>query len=63
METQTEADGGLVTGMPLAKVLPQIEKTIPVITAEPGENRFLKLIRDLSEVQLFLTLLYANMPQ
>uniref|UniRef100_A0A1J3D2R1 Peroxisome biogenesis protein 3-2 n=1 Tax=Noccaea caerulescens TaxID=107243 RepID=A0A1J3D2R1_NOCCA len=63
METQTEAGGGLATGMPLAKVLPQIEKTIPVITAEPGENRFLKLIRDLSEVQLFFTLLYANMPQ
>ncbi|CAA7048192.1 unnamed protein product [Microthlaspi erraticum] len=63
METQSEAGGGLATGMPLAKVLPQIEKTIPVITAEPGKNRFLKLIRDLSEVQLFFTLLYANMPQ
>ncbi|VVB00874.1 unnamed protein product [Arabis nemorensis] len=60
METQTD---GLATGMPLAKVLPQIEKTVPVIIAEPDKNRFLQLIRDLSEVQLFFTLLYANIPQ
>ncbi|KFK36073.1 hypothetical protein AALP_AA4G073900 [Arabis alpina] len=60
METQTD---GLATGMPLAKVLPQIEKTVPVIIAEPNKNRFLQLIRDLSEVQLFFTLLYANIPQ
>ncbi|XP_024006039.1 peroxisome biogenesis protein 3-2 [Eutrema salsugineum] len=63
METQTLSGAGLATGMPLAKVLPQIEKTIHVITAEPSKNRFLQLIRDLSEVQLFFTLLYANMPQ
>ncbi|KAL1214083.1 Peroxisome biogenesis protein 3-2 [Cardamine amara subsp. amara] len=62
METQTVA-GGLATGIPLAKVLPHIEKTIHVITAGPSKNRFLQLIRDLSEVQLFFTLLYANMPQ
>jgi peroxin-3 len=62
METQTEA-GGLATGKPLAKVLPQIEKTMNVITAEPSKNRFLQIIRDLPEVKLFFTLLYANMPQ
>ncbi|KAF8105895.1 hypothetical protein N665_0152s0030 [Sinapis alba] len=62
METQSIA-GGLATGMPLAKMLPQIEKTIPLITADPGKNRFLQLIRDMSEVQLFFTLLYASMPQ
>ncbi|XP_010500402.1 PREDICTED: peroxisome biogenesis protein 3-2-like [Camelina sativa] len=62
METQTIA-GGLVTGKPLAKVLPQIEKTMHVITAEPSKNRFLHLIKDLPEVKLFFTLLYANMPQ
>ncbi|KAL0660984.1 hypothetical protein Bca4012_097821 [Brassica carinata] len=62
METQSVA-GGLATGMPLAKMLPQIEKTIPVIIAEPGKNQFLQLIRDMSEVQVFFTLLYASMPQ
>lgn len=59
METQT----GLNTGMQLAKLLPQIEKTVPEISAEPVKNRFLQLIRDLPEVKLFFTLLYANMPQ
>ncbi|ESQ48095.1 hypothetical protein EUTSA_v10020989mg [Eutrema salsugineum] len=58
MEKQT----GLATGMQLAKLLPQIEKTMPEISAEPDKNRFLQLIRDLPEVQLFFTLLYSNMP-
>lgn len=59
MEKQT----GLATGMQVAKLLPQIEKTTPEISAEPEKNRFLQLIRDLPEVQLFFTLLYSNMPQ
>ncbi|CAH8260913.1 unnamed protein product [Arabidopsis lyrata] len=59
METQT----ALAKGMQLAKLLPQIEKTMPEISAEPSKNRFLQLIRDLPEVKLFFTLLYANMPQ
>uniref|UniRef100_A0A1J3GA37 Peroxisome biogenesis protein 3-1 n=1 Tax=Noccaea caerulescens TaxID=107243 RepID=A0A1J3GA37_NOCCA len=58
MEKQT----GLATGMQVAKLLPQIEKTTPEISAEPEKNRFLQLIRDLPEVQLFFTLLYSNMP-
>ncbi|CAN6811217.1 unnamed protein product, partial [Brassica oleracea] len=57
MEKQT----GLAAGMQLAKLLPQIEKTVPEISAVPDENRFLQLIRDLPEVQLFFTLLYSNM--
>ncbi|CAA7051352.1 unnamed protein product [Microthlaspi erraticum] len=58
MEKQT----GLATGMQVAKLLPQMEKTTPEISAEPEKNRFLQLIRDLPEVQLFFTLLYSNMP-
>ncbi|VVA98080.1 unnamed protein product [Arabis nemorensis] len=60
---EIEKLAGLATGMQLAKLLPQIEKTIPEISAKPDKNRFLQLIRDLPEVQLFFTLLYANMPQ
>ncbi|CAH8388706.1 unnamed protein product [Eruca vesicaria subsp. sativa] len=41
METQT----GLATGMKLAKLLPQIDKT--EIRAVPDKNRFMQLIRDL----------------
>ncbi|XP_018487090.1 peroxisome biogenesis protein 3-1 [Raphanus sativus] len=58
MEKQT----GLAAGMQLAKLIPQIEKTVPEISAVPEENRFLQLIRDLPEVQHFFTLLYSNMP-
>ncbi|KAJ0249165.1 Peroxisome biogenesis protein 3-1 [Hirschfeldia incana] len=58
MEKQT----GLAAGMQLAKLIPQIEKTVPEISAVPDENRFLQLIRDLPEVQHFFTLLYSNMP-
>ncbi|KAG2315857.1 hypothetical protein Bca52824_018979 [Brassica carinata] len=58
MEKQT----GLASGMQLAKLIPQIEKTVPEISAVPDKNRFLQLIRDLPEVQLFFTLLYSNMP-
>ncbi|KAJ4874223.1 Peroxisome biogenesis protein 3-1 [Raphanus sativus] len=58
METQP----GMATGIQLAKLLPQIEKTVPEISAGPDKNRFLQRIRDLPEVQLFFALLYSNMP-
>ncbi|CAN6925592.1 unnamed protein product, partial [Brassica oleracea] len=45
METQP----GLATGIQLAKLLPQIEKTVPEISAVPDKNRFLQLIRDLPQ--------------
>ncbi|CAN8288502.1 unnamed protein product [Cochlearia groenlandica] len=53
MERQS-VGGGLAAGMPLAKLLPQIEKTIPLVIDEPDKNQFLPLIRDLSEVPTFL---------
>ena len=56
METQP----GLATGIQLAKLLPQIEKTVPEISAVPDKNRFLQLIRDLPQVHLFFTLLYSK---
>ncbi|KAF3600091.1 hypothetical protein F2Q69_00038015 [Brassica cretica] len=56
METQP----GLGTGIQLAKLLPQIEKTVPEISAVPDKNRFLQLIRDLPQVHLFFTLLYSK---
>ncbi|CAH8352557.1 unnamed protein product [Eruca vesicaria subsp. sativa] len=57
-----ERETSLATGMQLAKLIPQIEKTVPEISAVPDKNRFLQLIRDLPQVQLFFTLLYSNMP-
>ncbi|KAF8097379.1 hypothetical protein N665_0290s0037 [Sinapis alba] len=59
---EMEKQAGLDTGMQLAKLIPQIEKTVPEISAVPDENRFLQLIRDLPEVEHFFTLLYSNMP-
>ncbi|XP_010549092.1 PREDICTED: peroxisome biogenesis protein 3-2 [Tarenaya hassleriana] len=60
---EMETREGLGMGMPLAKLLPRIEGMIPTMTTEPGRNRFLQLIRDQPEVQLFFTLLYSSMPQ
>ncbi|KAL0899919.1 hypothetical protein Bca101_083880 [Brassica carinata] len=41
---EMERQPGLATGMQLAKLLPQIEKTVPEISDVPDKNRFLQLI-------------------
>ena len=55
--------GGILTsGMPLAKVLPQLAQMCPLLLEEPSKNQFIQIIRNIQEVELFFTLLYANMP-
>ncbi|KAE9613859.1 hypothetical protein Lal_00016321 [Lupinus albus] len=54
--------GSLTTGMPLARVLPQVAQMCPLLLEEPLENQFIKIIRYIPQVELFFTLLYANMP-
>ncbi|OIV89421.1 hypothetical protein TanjilG_21896 [Lupinus angustifolius] len=54
--------GSLTTGMPLARVLPQVAQMCPLLPEEPSKNQFIKIIRSIPEVELFFTLLYANMP-
>ncbi|KAK7320156.1 hypothetical protein RJT34_04890 [Clitoria ternatea] len=55
--------GGSVTaGLPLAKVLPPVAQMCPLLLEEPSKNQFIKVIKNIQEVELFFTLLYANMP-
>uniref|UniRef100_A0A5B7B7F6 Peroxisome biogenesis protein 3-2-like n=1 Tax=Davidia involucrata TaxID=16924 RepID=A0A5B7B7F6_DAVIN len=55
-------EGNLLSGMPLAKLLPRIALISPLLLEEPNKNRFIHIIRNIPEVELFFTLLYANMP-
>ena len=55
--------GSVTTGLPLARVLPQIAQMCPLLLEEPSKNQFIKIIRNIPEVEPFFTLLYANMPR
>ncbi|KAK3001402.1 hypothetical protein RJ639_022276, partial [Escallonia herrerae] len=53
------AESNMILGMPLAKLLPRLGKM--GLLEEPSRNRFIQIIRNLPEVDVFFTLLYANM--
>ncbi|KAG5539434.1 hypothetical protein RHGRI_019841 [Rhododendron griersonianum] len=55
-------EGNLLSGMPLAKILPRIAQITPILFEEPSNKRFIQIIQNIPEVELFFTLLYANMP-
>lgn len=58
-----ESSGGsLALGMPLARLLPRVAQTGPSLFDESNRNRLFQILRSVSEVELFFTLLYANMP-
>lgn len=50
------------SGVPLAKLLPRVTQMGQPLLEEPKSNRYVHIIRNLPEVQLFYTLLYSNMP-
>lgn len=52
--------GNLTSGVPLAKLLPQIAHMCPLLIEELSKNQFIQTIKNLPEVELFFTLLYAN---
>ncbi|XP_028805436.1 peroxisome biogenesis protein 3-2 isoform X2 [Neltuma alba] len=54
--------GNLTSGVPLAKLLPQIAHMCPLLFEELSKNQFIQTIRNLPEVEIFFTLLYANVP-
>ncbi|KAJ7970301.1 peroxisome biogenesis protein 3-2 [Quillaja saponaria] len=54
--------GILASGVPLAKVLPQVAQMCPLLLEEPSKNQFIQLLKNIPEVELFFTLLYSNMP-
>lgn len=55
-------EGNLLSGMPLAKILPRIAQITPLLFEEPINKWFIQIIQNIPEVEIFFTLLYANMP-
>ncbi|XP_077221142.1 peroxisome biogenesis protein 3-2-like [Tasmannia lanceolata] len=56
-----EGGGEPSLGVPLAKLLPRVVQLGSSLLEEPSRNKFIQIIRSLPEVELFYTLLYANM--
>ncbi|KAK7398820.1 hypothetical protein VNO78_09993 [Psophocarpus tetragonolobus] len=54
--------GSITVGLPLARVLPQVAQMCPLLLEEPSKNQFIQTIKNIQEVELFFTLLYANIP-
>ncbi|GAB2232405.1 hypothetical protein Droror1_Dr00011437 [Drosera rotundifolia] len=54
--------GNALSGIPLVKLLPRIAQMGTVLLSEPTENRFIQIITNVQDVELFFTLLYANSP-
>lgn len=50
------------SGVPLAKLLPQVAHLGLELLEEPSQSKYLQIISSTPEVELFFTLLYANMP-
>lgn len=59
-EMSVQSGGSLMTGMPLAKLVPRVIQMGPSLLDEPSKNRICQIIRSIPEVQLFFTLVYAN---
>ncbi|KAG6510763.1 hypothetical protein ZIOFF_028799 [Zingiber officinale] len=61
-DISVQVPGTSSVGVPLAKLLPQITRLSLPLLDEPRRNKFVEVIQNLPEVELFYTLLYANMP-
>ncbi|KAL8234234.1 hypothetical protein R6Q59_020334 [Mikania micrantha] len=48
--------------LPLAKLLPRVAQISPLLLEEPSRNKFIEIIRNIPQVDVFFTLLYTNMP-
>ncbi|KAG5572386.1 hypothetical protein H5410_062152 [Solanum commersonii] len=53
-------DANLTSGMPLAKLLPRIAHMDQILLEEPNRNRYIQVIQDIPEIEIFFTLLYAS---
>ncbi|XP_073281917.1 peroxisome biogenesis protein 3-2-like isoform X2 [Primulina huaijiensis] len=54
--------GDLVSGMPLAKLLPRIARMSELLLQESNRNKYIQNIQTIPEVELFFTLLYSSTP-
>ncbi|XP_040998767.1 peroxisome biogenesis protein 3-2-like [Juglans microcarpa x Juglans regia] len=57
-----QSGGSLTSGMALAKLLARVAQAGPMLLGEPSTNQFIQIIQSVPEVEVFFTLLYANIP-
>ncbi|KAL3512198.1 hypothetical protein ACH5RR_024915 [Cinchona calisaya] len=50
------------SAIPLAKLLPRIAQMGQILLEEPSRQRYIQIIKNIPEVELFFTLLYSSMP-
>ncbi|XP_027123884.1 peroxisome biogenesis protein 3-2-like [Coffea arabica] len=50
------------SAIPLAKLLPRIAQMGQILLEEPNRQRYIQIIRNTPEVELFFTVLYSSMP-
>ncbi|KAL3529207.1 hypothetical protein ACH5RR_008529 [Cinchona calisaya] len=50
------------SAIPLAKLLPRIAQMGQIVLEEPNRQRYIQIIRNIPEIELFFTLLYSSMP-
>ncbi|KAG9132382.1 hypothetical protein Leryth_022420 [Lithospermum erythrorhizon] len=53
-------ESNLMSGLPLAKVLPRIAQMGKLLLEEPNRNRYIHVIHNIPEVEVFFTLLYSS---
>ncbi|KAK4350062.1 hypothetical protein RND71_029375 [Anisodus tanguticus] len=52
----------LKLGIPLAKLLPRLAHMSRILLGEPNRDRYIQIVQDMPEVEMFFTLLYASTP-
>ncbi|KAM3380413.1 peroxisome biogeneis protein 3-2 [Capsicum galapagoense] len=52
----------LKVGIPLAKLLPRLAHMSRILLEEPTRDRYIQIVQDMPEVEMFFTLLYASTP-
>lgn len=60
-DVAAQSGGSLTSGILLIKLLPRVAQMGPLLLGDPSKNQFIQSIQSVPEVELFFTLLYANM--
>lgn len=55
-------ENNLMSGMPLARLVPRIAHIAQQLLTESNRSRYLQMIRTIPEVELFFTVLYSSTP-
>ncbi|GER32888.1 peroxin 3 [Striga asiatica] len=55
-------ENNLMSGMPLARLVPRIAHISQFLLIEPNRSRYIQIIRNIPEVERFFTVLYSTSP-